>query len=144
MRISQQLGDCRSATKLHTSGKSTQKAFMFIPYMKLANDSLNRARLSCMSWKCIKFASKSAIESASSAKAGSNELSGKGASCCALDRADSRKDERDDGRRGVVGREVRDLEFDRLTPGFQPSISVGLCIGIIVLAKNRDRDLGLK
>ncbi len=32
-----------------TSGKSTQNAFMLSPYKKLANDSLKRAKLSCMS-----------------------------------------------------------------------------------------------
>lgn len=53
------------------SGKSTQNAFIFIPYKKAAKLSLNRARLSCMSCKCIKFASRSAIESDSSAKPGS-------------------------------------------------------------------------
>lgn len=34
---------------LPTSGKSTQKAFIFKPYKKLAKLSLKRARLSCIS-----------------------------------------------------------------------------------------------
>ena len=59
------------------------------------------------------LASRSATASASSAKAGSNVLSGNApASPCVLFRADSRKEERDDGRRGVVGRE-REVERAR-------------------------------
>ena len=60
-----------------TSGKSTQKAFMFMPYRKLAKLSLNRLKLSCISCKCMKLASRSAIESESSAKAGSRDSRGK-------------------------------------------------------------------
>ena len=60
-----------------TSGKSTQKAFMFMPYRKLAKLSLNRLKLSCISCKCMKLASRSAIESESSAKAGSRDSSRK-------------------------------------------------------------------
>ena len=96
-----------------TSGKSTQNAFMFRPYRKLAKLSLKRARLSCISWKCIMLASRSAMASESSAKAGSNALSGNGASPETLFRADSRKEPRDDGRSGVVGRGVRDRDVDR-------------------------------
>ena len=59
-----------------TSGKSTQKAFIFMPYKNPAKLSLNRAKLSCMSCKCMKLASRSAIESDSSAKAGSSDSSG--------------------------------------------------------------------
>ena len=81
--------------------------------MKLAKLSLNRARLSCINWKCIMFASKSAMASDSSANAGSNALSGKCASPRTLSRADSRNDERDDGRSGVVGRDVRVRDMDR-------------------------------
>jgi hypothetical protein len=52
------------------------------------------------------------MASDSSAKAGSNVLSGNEAeSPCTLLRAESRNDERDDGRRGVVG---RDREVDRV------------------------------
>lgn len=96
----------------HTSGKSTQKAFMLRPYMKLAKLSLKRARLSCMSWKCIMFASRSDIASESSAKAGSKALRGNEGPPLVLALAESRKEERDEGRRGVVGREtlVRDVE----------------------------------
>lgn len=95
------------------SGKSTQKAFILSPYRKLAKLSLKRARLSCMSCKCIIFASRSAMASDSSAKAGSKVLRGKGASRSRLALADSRKEERDGGRRGVVGRDVRVRELDR-------------------------------
>jgi hypothetical protein len=59
-----------------TSGKSTQKAFIFMPYKNPAKLSLNRAKLSCMSCKCMKLASRSAIESDSSAKASSSDSSG--------------------------------------------------------------------
>jgi formylglycine-generating enzyme required for sulfatase activity len=57
------------------------------------------------------LASRSATASDNSAKAGSNVLSGNEAeSPCTLLRAESRNEERDDGRRGVVGRE---REVDR-------------------------------
>ena len=79
---------------------------MFKPYRKLAKDSLNRAKLSCMSWKCIILASRSAIASESSAKAGSKTLRGKGASLPLAPRADSRNEDLEDGRSGVVGRDV--------------------------------------
>lgn len=58
----------------HTSGKSTQNAFIFNPYKKLAKLSLNRVKLSCINCRCMKFASRSAIESASSANCGSRAL----------------------------------------------------------------------
>jgi hypothetical protein len=77
-----------------------------------------------MSWKCIKFASRSVIESANSANAGSKTLSGNGASWSALFRADSRKDDRDEGRSGVIGRGVRGLETDRFLPSSQPGLMV--------------------
>lgn len=54
------------------------------------------------------------MASESSAKAGSNAFSGNGASCSPAPRADSRKDDRDEGRSGVVGRDVREREFERL------------------------------
>lgn len=83
---------------------------MFNPYRKLAKLSLNLAKLSCISWKCIMLASRSATASESSAKAGSNVFSGnEAASPCTLLRAESRNEERDEGRRGVVGRE-REVE----------------------------------
>lgn len=77
---------------------------------------MKRERLSCISWKCIMLASKSAIASDSSAKAGSKALRGKDASVPPAPRAESRNEDREEGRRGVVGREVRDLEFERLSP----------------------------
>jgi hypothetical protein len=53
------------------------------------------------------------MASESSANAGSNVLSGNGASPETLSRAESRKDDRDEGRSGVVGREVRVRDVDR-------------------------------
>lgn len=73
------------------------------------------------------MASRSAIASDSSAKAGSKALRGNAASASAP-RAESRKDDREDGRsgvvgrRGVVGREVRLRELGRL--------SLESCIGV--------------
>jgi hypothetical protein len=101
-----------------SSGKSTQNAFMLRPYKKLAKLSLNLDRLSCISCKCMKFASKSAIESDNSANAGSNASRGVSDAPPTLDLPDSRKDDREDGRRGVVGRDVgrRDLEPGRFMP----------------------------
>jgi len=92
---------------------------MFNPYRKLAKLSLKRAKLSCISWKCIMFASRSAMASESSANAGSNVFNGKGASPETLSRADSLNEEREDGRSGVVGRGVRgrDVERARLALG---------------------------
>lgn len=58
------------------------------------------------------FASRSAMESESSAKAGSNALRGNAASLPPAPRAESRKEERDEGRNGVVGRDVRVREAD--------------------------------
>jgi hypothetical protein len=101
----------------HTSGKSTQNAFMFKPYRKLAKFSLNLAKLSCISCRCIKLASRSAMESDSSANAGSNASSGASDAPPMLDFPDSRKEEREEGRNGVVGRDVglRVLDPERLT-----------------------------
>ena len=61
-----------------TSGKSTQKAFIFIPYKKLAKLSLNLLKLSCINCRCMKLASRSAIESENSATAGSRDSRGNG------------------------------------------------------------------
>jgi hypothetical protein len=85
---------------------------MFMPYRNAAKDSLKRARLSCMSWSCMKLDSRSAIASLSSAKSSCRSSSGVVvASRGPLTRwALSRREERDDGRRGVVGRERGDLE----------------------------------
>jgi len=62
------------------------------------------------------FASKSAMESDNSPKEGSNSSSGTLLTPATLALADSRKDEREDARRGVVGREMgrRELEVDRV------------------------------
>ena len=79
---------------------------MFNPYRKLAKFSLKRAKLSCISCKCIKFASKSAIESDNSAKAGSKASMGASDVPPTLDLPDSRKEDREEGRSGVVGREM--------------------------------------
>ncbi|KFY47285.1 hypothetical protein V495_02032 [Pseudogymnoascus sp. VKM F-4514 (FW-929)] len=64
----------------------------------------------------MKLASKSAIESDNSANAGSKTSSGASELPPTLDLPDSRKDDFDEGRRGVVGREVgrRVPELDRL------------------------------
>ncbi|EEP80576.1 conserved hypothetical protein [Uncinocarpus reesii 1704] len=99
-----------------TSGKSTQNAFIFNPYKKLAKLSLNRDRLSCKSWRCMKLASRSAIESENSANCGSSELIA-GCSVCVPvglpPKLCSRREDLELGRRGVVGREEgsgRDVE----------------------------------
>ena len=103
---------------LQTSGKSTQNAFMFIPYKKLAKLSLNRDRLSCISCRCIKFASRSAIESDSSANAGSRNSKGNSEEVPpAVKLCPSRNDVRELERRGVVGRDerlLRDCDVERL------------------------------
>lgn len=52
---------------MHTSGKSTQNAFMFMPYKNPAKLSEKRAKLSCINWSCMKFCSRSAMASLSSA-----------------------------------------------------------------------------
>ena len=59
-----------------TSGKSTQKAFIFNPYKNPAKLSLKRDRLSCMSCRCAKFCSRSAMASLSSAKPSCRSSSG--------------------------------------------------------------------
>jgi hypothetical protein len=79
---------------------------MFKPYKKLAKLSLNLAKLSCINCKCMKLASKSAIESDNSAKAGSNDSRGASDAPMMLDLPDSRNDDREEGRKGVVGRDV--------------------------------------
>lgn len=87
---------------------------MLRPYRKLAKDSLKRAKLSCINWKCIMLASRSAMASDSSAKAGSKVFRGKGSPPWTLSLADSLKDDLEEGRSGVVGRDVRVREVDRL------------------------------
>lgn len=68
-----------------------------------------------MTCKCMKFASKSAIESESSANAGSKTSKGT-EDAPVLERADTPREEREEGRRGVVGRDMgpRDPEVGRL------------------------------
>lgn len=63
------------------------------------------------------FASKSAIESESSANAGSNALRGNVASPSPAVRAESRNDDREDGLNGVVGLGVREREPERFAAG---------------------------
>jgi len=89
---------------------------MFRPYKKLAKFSLNLAKLSCINCKCMKLASKSAIESDSSAKAGSNASRAASDVPPTLALLDSLREDREDGRSGVVGRErgLRLPEVDRL------------------------------
>lgn len=119
---------CDASVPLHsqedmerTSGKSTQKAFMFIPYKKLAKLSLNLLKLSCINCRCIKLASRSAIESESSAKAGSRESRGNAEEpVLGVKVWLSRRDVRELGRRGVEGREgglLREAEVERLGLG---------------------------
>ena len=91
---------------LQTSGKSTQNAFIFMPYKKLAKLSLKRDRLSCINCKCMRFASRSAIESDNSAKAGSRASRGNSEELLPVAKAcPSRSEVRELGRRGVVGRD---------------------------------------
>ena len=63
------------------------------------------------------FASRSAIESDNSPKEGSNASSGTSDPPPILALPDSRREEREDGRKGVVGREagLRELDVDRWT-----------------------------
>lgn len=91
-----------------TSGKSTQNALMFRPYRKPPKHSLKRLRLSFSNCRCMKLASRSAMLSLSSAKAGSSDARGsevlpdsgpEGVVC------EARREVREGGRRGVVGRE---------------------------------------
>lgn len=79
----------------------------------------------------MKLASKSAIESDSSANAGSNDSRGASAAPIILDLPDSRKEDRDEGRKGVVGRDVgRRL----LEPNFLVLLSRGVVDDDMVLA----------
>jgi len=91
------------------SGKSTQKALMFMPYRNAPKFSLNLPKLSLSSCRCMKLASRSAMLSLNSANAGSREASGNsvferdalplGVVC------DARRLVREGGRNGVVGRD---------------------------------------
>ena len=104
---------------------------MFKPYKKLAKLSLNLAKLSCINCKCMKLASKSAIESDNSAKAGSNDSRGASDAPMMLDLPDSLSDDRDEGRRGVVGRDVGRRLFE---PDLLVLLSRGVVDDDIVLA----------
>lgn len=109
-----------SRFKSATSWKSTQKAFMFMPYKKLAKLSLNLDKLSCINCRCMKFASRSAIESDSSAKAGSKDSRGNPEEASPVAKPwESRNDVLELGRKGVVGRDdgrLRDCDVERLLP----------------------------
>ena len=88
---------------------------MFMPYKKLAKLSLKRDKLSCINCKCMKFASRSAIESESSANAGSSDSRGeKEVLVPGVKVWLSRREVRELGRSGVDGREggfrVADVE----------------------------------
>ena len=91
---------------------------MFMPYRKLAKLSLNLLRLSCINCRCMKLASRSAIESESSAKPASSDSRGN-TEVPALGVNDwlSRREVRELGRSGVDGRDgglVRVAEVERL------------------------------
>lgn len=86
---------------------------MFSPYRKLPKFSLKRPRLSLRSCRCRKLASRSAMLSLSSAKAGSRLLRGWEGLGLFLELVGSplgvvvceaRREVREGGRRGVVGR----------------------------------------
>ena len=83
---------------------------MFIPYRKPAKLSEKRARLSCISCNCRKFCSRSAIASLNSANPSCSPSSALPDAEAARPRWDeSRKEEREEARRGVVGRDRGDL-----------------------------------
>ena len=114
---------------LRTSGKSTQKAFMFMPYRNPAKLSENRARLSCINCNCMKFCSRSAIASLSSAKPSCRPSSALPEAEAARPRCEeSRREEREDARRGVVGRDRGDLLRVRLYLG----VVVGVVDAIVL------------
>ncbi len=95
---------------------------MFSPYKKLAKLSLNLDKLSCISCKCMKLASRSAIESDSSAKAGSSDSKGNSEELLPAAKPwPSLREVRELGRKGVVGRDdglLRDADVDLLVPLF--------------------------
>lgn len=69
------------------------------------------------------------MASDSSAKAGSKVLRGNGASPETLLRAESRNEERDDGRSGVVGLDVRVLDVDRARLVLESRFELGMVFG---------------
>lgn len=84
-----------------TSVNSTQKAFMFNPYIKLEKFSLNLLMLSCSCCSCRKLSWSVAMASSSSSNGGTSASRGFGPA----DVVERRKESRDAGRRGVVGRD---------------------------------------
>lgn len=69
------------------------------------------------------------MASESSAKAGSNVFRGKATSPSPALRAESRNEDREDGRSGVVGRDVRVRELERL------SVDSGISVAILCAAR---------
>lgn len=86
---------------------------MFRPYRKPAKLSLKRARLSCMSCSCTKFCSRSAMASLSSANPSCRPSSALDEAALRERWALSRRELRDEGRSGVVGRERGERERRR-------------------------------
>lgn len=80
--------------------------FIFSPYRKDAKFSVNLERLSFMMLRFIMFPSRSERESESSAKDGSKASMGTFPPPRKLALPDSRRDDREEGRRGVVGRDI--------------------------------------
>lgn len=99
---------------------------MFKPYKKAAKLSLKRAKLSCITCRCMKFASRSTILSESSAKAGSKASNGD----ASFAPAESRKLVLETGRSGVVGRagDLRPRLVDRLRG---PRWTGGSAVGVV-------------
>lgn len=81
--------------------KSTQNAFIFNPYRKLAKLSLNLDKLSCMICMSPMLTSSVVIASESSANAGSSALRGKASSVG----FELTREPREERRRGVGGRD---------------------------------------
>lgn len=132
-----------------TSGKSTQKAPIFNPYKKLPKHSLNLPKLSFSNWRCMKFASKSAMESLNSANPGSRDARGN-SPAAPVDAPrvpegvvwEARREVREGGRRGVVGREGmlgRDWEVERwrVEEGGRSRGVVEIAVADIVLVLRR-------
>lgn len=94
-----------------TSGKSTQKAFIFSPYKKLAKLSLKRDILSFIICNSLKLDSRVAMLSESSANWFSSAESGNTSSGRVCD--DARNEPLDERRSGVVGRDCGPRELER-------------------------------
>lgn len=87
---------------------------MFMPYRNPAKLSLKRARLSCISCSCTKFCSRSAMASLSSANPSCRPSSALALLGALRERwVLSRRELREEGRRGVVGRERGERERSR-------------------------------